>query len=125
MNDEKKVSMPRLPDFQLTPAQIETALQRPIRKKYRRELVLPEEKNRANAWNRIVVKGIIEFQDQTSMPIATLIRQLLVLYFTGNLSRSDVQSISAGYDFDEHDDLVESDDVVNEEFDFPGMRLDQ
>lgn len=125
MADDKKVALPRPPTFQLTREQIDIALKNPIRKKYRRELVLPEDAQKANAWNRIVVKGINEFQNQTGMPIATLIRQLLVLYFTGNLYRSDNQSISASYSFAEMEDTAPTDETIDDEgFDFPGMRMD-
>ncbi len=120
---DKKLALPRLPEFELTREQIDIALKHPIVKKYRRELVLPSDKDKANAWNRITVKGINEFHEQTGMPIATLIRQLLVLYFTGNLYRSNNQSIAASYEFAD-DDGVSDEYVDDVSFDFPGLKLD-
>lgn len=122
--NERKLALPRLPQFQLTPEQIEIALRYPIVKKYRRELVLPSDQDKANAWNRIVVKGINEFHEQTGMPIATLVRQLLVLYFTGNLYRSDNQSIMAAYDFEDSDNEGSDDYIDDAGFDFPRLTLD-
>src|SRR5688572_19301479 len=124
MND-KKLALPRLPEFQLTREQIEIALKHPIVKKYRKELVLPADQQKANAWNRITVKGINEFEAQGGMPIATLIRQLLVLYFTGNLYRNNNQSIEASYEFGDNEPDETSDEFVDDiAFEFPGMKLD-
>jgi hypothetical protein len=122
----KQVSAPRLPEFRLTPEQIQVALNHPIRSKVRRELVLPDEKGtKGNAWNRIVAKGMVEFQDQTGMPIATLIRQLLVLYFTGNLHRSDGYQIAATYDFEDDAEAPgTADEVIDTDFEFPSKRMD-
>jgi hypothetical protein len=129
-NDDKPIALPRLPDFQLTPEQVQAALKRPIRRRLRRELVIPVEgidretdDYKPNAWNRIVRYGMAEFKDATGIPVATLIRQLLILYFTGNLYRADSAPIMSSYGFTpEMDDTPDSEPELLDDdlFSFPG-----
>lgn len=121
------VAVPRLPQFSLTPEMIEYALSLPISDKIRRELVLPVDEKRPNAWNRIIATGLAQFSRETGLPEAMLIRMLLVLYFTGNLNGgSGAQPIAFQFDQDtedEYDGFENSDDeyIDGDAFDhFPG-----
>lgn len=120
--------MPRLPQFALSREMVEYALSLPISEKIRRELVLPPDERRPNGWNRIIAKGLAQFSRETGMPEAMLIRMLLVLYFTGNLTNGGVTPQHMTYELtegveDDYDGFENSDDeyIDGDAFDhFPG-----
>lgn len=107
---------------------IEYALSLPITEKIRRELVLPPDERRPNGWNRIIAKGLAQFSRETGLPEAMLVRMLLVLYFTGNLTNNGGATQHTTYELnetveDDYDGLENSEDeyIDGDAFDhFPG-----
>ncbi len=128
----KFLILPELPNWHLSDEEIEYGMQLPIQSEIKCDIAIRPEKdtervNNRDRSNRVLAQGIATWKASSGMPLAGLIKLLLLKYFMGEVYYSEtkqtpVKRIVVEYNEQSEDDIdlsdVDTSTILNDEYEF-------